>query len=537
MTETGLKFYPGFPSLNSLVRDYLSGKEKACAFFGGRHEDSGRIKALADKVDRRLDRSLVAELLRSQSSFRHVSGGDERLCRFERENGFIVTTGQQPVLFGGPLYILYKALTAVKLAERLEGLLGAPVLPVFWNASEDHDFEEISAIGLLDGANNLERVALDPRPWNRSPAFMIQPGPEIERVFSAFGKLIPQTEFSPWLNSILHESYTSGTNLGAAFGELISRLLGGCGLFVVEACSKGLRRAGKELFQRAALESGAENEAFLAACGELSALGYPMQVNPLPGETSLFLIENGSREKLLADSSGEGFSLKPSGVRLSRKELIERLDRSPESFSPGVLLRPLLESHVFGSLCYVAGPGEISYYAQMGGLYELYGLERPIIYPRLSGFLIESKIGKALDKYSLSPADIQSGPQKAADRILSTDTAVQGILERLGKMREDNRQVLSEIRPLIGGLDPTLGGPLDSASESLSSGLERFEKKILSAARRRDEILVNQLEKAYSNLWPGGEPQERVLAGVYFLARYGRDFVSFMEQQAGRIVS
>ncbi|MCE5272725.1 bacillithiol biosynthesis cysteine-adding enzyme BshC [bacterium] len=532
MSETGLLFHAALPAPNRLVRDYLAGEPRACAHYGGRYDDMERVRALAAQVDKRLDRARVAAILRRQPTFGLTAQGAERLERFERQGGFVVTSGQQPVLFGGPLYILYKALTAVRLAARYEALLNAPVLPVFWNAEEDHDFEEMRAFGLPSATGGLESLGLTPRPGNRVPAGALVPGGEMQTVYAAFEGLAPQSEFRPWLDAIIHESYTPAASLGRGFGALVAALLGEHGLFVLEASTPELRRAGAELFGREAFDSRAVFDSFQAQCRALEAQGYPQQVTPLPGETNLFLLREGSREKLVLGERDGSFSLKPSGERLSRKELETLLAESPESFSPGVLLRPLLECRVLGSLAYVAGPGEISYYGQMGPLYALHALERPLIYPRLAGFVLEARVRKVLDKYSLTPADLKAGARAAADRILASDPALGEILARLDSLRRENAEGLEAIKPLLSGIDPTLAGPLVSTAGAISSSLERLEKRISSAARGHDQILLGQLEKAAAGLWPGGAPQERALAFVFFLARYGRDFISFIDSQA-----
>ncbi len=531
MSQTGLKFQAVLPASNRLVQEYLDGEARACAHYGGRYDDMERVRALAAQVDKRLDRARVADLLRRQPTFGLTAQGAERLERFERQGGFIVTSGQQPVLFGGPLYILYKALTAVRLAARYEAFLGAPVLPVFWNADEDHDFEEMRAFGLPTGTGSLESVGLAPRPGSRVPAGALVPGAEIEAVFGSFESLAPQSEFRPWLEGLLHESYTPSSSLGQGFGRLVAALLGGYGLFVLQASTPELRRAGAELFGREAFGSRAGFDSLQAQCRALESQGYPLQVTPLKGETNLFLLRDGRREKLVLGEQDGSFSLKPSGESLSRKELEDIISESPESFSPGVLLRPVLECHALGSLAYVAGPGEISYYGQMGPLYALHGLERPVIYPRLAGFVLEARVRKVLEKYSLAPSELKAGTQAVADRILAADPALGEILSRLDSLRRENAEGLEAIKPLLSGIDTTLAGPLDSTTGAVISALERLEKRVSAAARQRDQVLTGQLEKSAESLWPGGAPQERALAFVFFLARYGQDFISFIDSQ------
>ncbi len=145
MTHTNLQFAAHRPSANRLVEDYLAGKREACVFYGGHYAAKGRLAEVAGKVEGSLDRRQVSDILLAQRTFGRVKGCKERLERFVTDGGYIIATGQQPVLFGGPLFIIYKCISTIKLASHAEKLLGVPVLPVFWNASEDHDLTEAAS--------------------------------------------------------------------------------------------------------------------------------------------------------------------------------------------------------------------------------------------------------------------------------------------------------------------------------------------------------------------------------------------------------
>lgn len=532
MTDPGLKFIPALHGENRLVRDYLDGRPEACAFFGGSCTDSERIKRLAAAIDKRLDRARLVSILKAQDTFTLTGQGHDRLERFEREGGFVVTTGQQSMLFGGPLFILYKALTAFSLSRRFEELLGAPVLTLFWNASEDHDYAEIASLSLLDRENHLRTLSLPERRGNDRPACMIEVRPEIETVIAELESLLPESASPDRLREALRRAYKSGSSLGRAFSHYLAGLLGSRGVFVLDACSAQLRLHSRELFERELIDSASGAEAVRESSRLLGESGYPLQINPLPGDTNLFLIEDGRREKIrLGDRPGE-FRLKRSGREYSSAELLRLLSNHPASFSPGVMMRPLIESGLFGSLCYVAGPGEISYYAQMGGLYKLRGLERPVIRPRLSGFVIERKVGKALDKYGLDPLDLKQGAHLTAGRLVEKQPGMREIAGRIEHLREHAGSVLAELAPLAAGIDPTMRPPVEHAGKAFSTVLRKLEKKIAAAARRRDSIMRRQLEDAAAGLWPDGRPQERVLAGVQFLARYGPEFLDFIAERA-----
>ncbi|MEA2063493.1 MAG: bacillithiol biosynthesis BshC, partial [Gemmatimonadota bacterium] len=236
------------------------------------------------------------------------------------------------------------------------------------------------------------------------------------------------------------------------------------------------------------------------------------------------------------DNGGKGkkkFRLKRSGKTLSEGQIRGMLEESLSMFSPGVLLRPLVESSMLGTLCYVAGPGEIAYYAQMGELYHLRGLRMPIIYPRLGGILIEPGINRILDKLGIGAESLEAGAEALAGQLLAQakNSSLAPALEELEQLRSIAGQRLAGIAKRVKKIDPSLDGPLSRTERSISGNIDRLAAKITAAAGRGDKTLLSRLNRAALNLWPGGMPQERRFASVYFLAQYGRHLLDFLLDQ------
>ncbi|HLA41454.1 MAG TPA: bacillithiol biosynthesis cysteine-adding enzyme BshC, partial [Candidatus Glassbacteria bacterium] len=525
------QFVPFLPAANRLVTDYLAGKEAAADFYGGWIDEPGRIEKIAGRMDHRFDRKRAADILRGQRTFALVEAGEKRLKDFINRRGFIVVTGQQPVLFGGPLYVLYKTASALALANRIENLLGVPVLTVFWNASEDHDFQESSSIRLPDLQNRLVQLTISPGAEANQPLCHLQVGAEAGLLFDRLKEISPDTEFAPGVLSLLAASYTGGVDLGLAFSRLIAGFFSGRGLFVVDACSPELRKYSRELFEAEIFDSAASSQAVASANQRLEELGYPLQVAPQPDDTSLFLITDSGREKLQRTARADVFRLKNSGTEIPAVELRRLLDSYPTSFSPGVQMRPLMEASLFGTLCYVAGPGEISYYAQLGPLYDLRGLEMPLIYPRLGGILVESKIGRVLEKFAIQPAELEAGAERVARGLAGREGLVSGLMAEIGALRDELEKRIVRLGETAEKIDPTLAGPLNATRQAIGSGLDKFSAKLEAAAARRDETLLAQLGKAATHLWPEGKPQERTIAAVYYFLRYGLDLIDFTLDQ------
>ena len=516
---------------NTLATDYLAGKKALSKFFGGHYTDQGRLKALAEKIDRNFDRSRAARLLRAQKTFTGVKQAEERLERFVAEGGFIVATGQQPILFGGPLFVLYKALTLIKIAENAQEILKVPVLPVFWNASEDHDLPEVASIKLPNMQGELETITLASPDKNTGPVCLIELGPETEGLFESLRSILPETEYRAWLLDLLAKGYVQGQNPGHAFSQYLTGLLADFGLFVVDACSPALRRHCRGLFESEIFDAASSIQAVKASSQRLVSEGYELQITPLAMDTHLFMIREGIREKLQLSKTKGAFRLKRSGQEFFSAQITELLDSHPASFSPGVLMRPLVEADFLGTLCYVAGPGEIAYYAQMGGLYRLRNIDMPIIYPRLGGIILERKIARILEKYSLEAEEFKGDVDKLAERMVAGRGPQAQLLEELEKIRSLLKSSFVHLENLITQFDPTLSRSVNKTESSMSGNLDRLASKISAAAKRQNETLVLQLNKAAAQLCPEGIPQERRMASVYYLARYGKDFIKFLLDQ------
>ncbi len=532
MTHTNLQFAAHRPSANHLVEDYLAGKREACVFYGGHYAAKGRLAEVAGKVEGSLDRRQVSDILLAQRTFGRVKGCKERLERFVTDGGYIIATGQQPVLFGGPLFIIYKCISTIKLASHAEKLLGVPVLPVFWNASEDHDLAEAASVNLPDLQNNLVRLTFSGKGENNRPLCQIEIDESIDSLFERLREITPETDFSRWVYDLLGSAYRRGSNLGHAFSDLLAGLFADYGLFIVDACHPLIREKSRELFETEIFTARQSTEAVRKMSDRLSFLGYPLQIKPQQEDTNLFLIRHGIREKLQLGAAGEEFRLKRSGDLIKASELRKLLDNFPVSFSPGVLMRPLVEAHLFSTLCYVAGPGEMSYYAQMPELYKVRKLQMPVIYPRFSGILVETKIARVLDKYGLKASDLRAGADELAGRLLDEQGEQALLLDETGKIRTFLEKSFARVMKQALRLDPTLEGPVKNTRASIESDLERLEKKSASAAKKRNKIIVAQLGKAALHLWPNGKPQEREIAGIYYLFRYGPELLSFLIKEA-----
>ena len=446
-----------------------------------------------------------------------------RLGAFLEEGGYFVTTGQQPGLFSGPLYSLYKALTAIKLAEAIEKDIGKPVLPLFWIASEDHDWDESDHTHSLDVENRLQTFRVPPqRGAEHRPLHRISLETGLEDTRNAFEASLPNTDFSRPLMDLLRSSYEPGCTLPQGFHGLFQGLLSDLPILFVDSAHPELKAASATVLLRELRESEAHEELLAQTSTELEEEGFHTQVPILAGGINLFLEGKDGRDRLYRD--GNLFRLHRAGTRLTEQEIRTQMEDDPSVLSPNVLLRPVVENSVFPTVAYVGGPGEMAYYAQLSGLFRAHGIRMPVVHPRRSAVLIERKIGKVLAKFHRTPDSLARPHHELAGEIAS-DEIPPDVRKAFGEIRGAVGKGTGQLAKAVQGIDPTLKGPVGQARNTAFAAFDEAEKKIIQALKRENEIALEQVEKAQGHLYPLGKPQERVLNPLYYLTRYGPNLI------------
>lgn len=421
----------------------------------------------------------------------------------------VVTTGQQPGLFTGPLYTIYKALSAAALARCLEVEQKVPVVPVFWVAGDDHDFAEANHVSVLNAAGEVVRIVLRERPVEAQqlPLYREPCGPEIGAALQALRAALPDTEFTNDALAWLEGAYRPGTNLADAGAEALNRLLSPRGIAVFRAHDRAAKRA--------------------AAPWLLRALDVT-----LPDGLSPVLVE-GSAGRDRLRGGGDTSVTRRSGERFTPDALKRIAAESPEQLSPNVLLRPVIEAALFPTVAYAAGPGELEYLLDAAPLYAHLGVTPQTPVPRWSGLMLESRVEKVLERYGLTPDDFQ-GPPGVLEARLARAAVPAEITDTLVRVRAEIDLHYGRLATGIARLDPTLERTVQSARNAALAGTHEIEKKLVASLKRADETLTGQLARARAALAPQGKPQERVLTMVTFLARYGPGLLDAIEAEVAR---
>ena len=421
-----------------------------------------------------------------------------------------VTTGQQPGLFTGPLYTIYKALSAIALARRLERERGGPVVPVFWVAGDDHDFAEANHTAFLDSDGELARIVLRERAADASlvPLAREPCGPEIVGALARLRDATPDTEFKSDVLSWLERWYRPEATLADAFAAAVDALLGPRGLVVLRVHDGSAKRA--------------------AAPWVLRGLDVVLP----DGYTPVFLEARQGRDRLRQD--GRDFVTRRSGERLTRGELERVAAEEPERLSPNVLLRPAVEAALLPTVAYAAGPAELKYLADSAPLYAALGVTRQVPVPRWSGVLVEARVDKLMERRGLQLGDFDGKPGELEARLVRQELPPDAV-EMLATLRSGIAQQYGSLLAAVMRIDPTLERTVASARNAALAGAQTIEKKLVASVKRLEgETLVRQIARARTAVYPGGEPQERVLTLASFLVRYGPGLVDAIEREVAR---
>lgn len=519
--QSGCLSFSAIPHTTKLFNDFLHDFPRVSSFYGipaaFSHkgfpsispswliDESKRVKYGDER------RRLVADVLEGQNrSFGASPKALENIRRF-REGASVAVTGQQVGFLGGPLFSILKAITAVRLAVEATKA-GAECVPVFWLATEDHDFEEIRKAVVQDAEGSLHNVVLEAELLPGAPMSGARLTDAIVPVIEEVARLLGDSEASQFVR----EAYEPGQTVGTAFARLFARLFAEFGVVLLDASDPELHRVAAPIYKEAAIQAESLEAALVERGKALHAAGYHEQVKVASFSTLLFGIKGGARMPIHRENGS--FIL--GGEKLTREELLARVDSDPAQFSANVLLRPVVQDFLLPTLAYSGGPAEVAYFAQAAVVYErLLGRVTPVV-PRFSATLVDARAQRLLKKYDLSLADVLHGPEHTLELI-----AERSLPSDLQKSFDDAANVVDEalaklMKP-IQTLDPTLQGAAKRAGNKMRYQLNRLRMRAANAEVRQNEIIARHAAHLSTSLFPHKQMQERVIAGVSFLARYG----------------
>ena len=516
-----------FPWIRKLAADYAFDFPAVSRFFSG---DPAQAQSWRDAIARtqasQRPRAEVVDLLLEQQSRRNAPAQARAATSVLGDpTSVAIVTGQQAGLFGGPLFTLLKSLTALKLVEELRSRYGTTAAAVFWIDAEDHDWDEVSSCTVLDADLRPRTITLPaPQGAGELPVASVRLDDNVLQAIAELEVALPATEFTAPLIASLSDAYRPGRGMAEAFGRWLETTLGPRGLIVFDSSDPAAKPLVGRVFARE-LESPERTSQLAASAGaELVGLGYHAQVMPQDGPALFHL--DGRRHAVRKD--GDAYIV--GAERYAADALKKTAVTDPKSFSPNVLLRPIVQDTLFPTVCYVAGPNELGYQAQLRTVFEHFGLPMPLYYPRASATVLDSAAARFLTRYDLPLESLQPQDDGALNRLLESQLppSIEGALQDALHAVDERMSALASAVP---ALDPTLEGAVRSTLGKMQHELKALHSKIIHAAKRRDETLRRQFERARAQAFPNGHPQERTVGFVSFLARYGPSLADRLDEE------
>ncbi|HTZ57617.1 MAG TPA: bacillithiol biosynthesis cysteine-adding enzyme BshC [Acidobacteriaceae bacterium] len=515
------------PGLSKLFLDFADRREALAPFYAASAYSTDWMAP--QPVLAPAQRETLCDLLEQQN--RSLAASDavfENIARLRGGAGAVVT-GQQVTLFGGPLFTILKAATAIRKAKDAS-VAGTPHVPIFWLATEDHDLAEADHV-TFPNRHELSKLSLGSTSVNTAAVGSLTLGNSIEGLLEQAAEILGP---GPFLDQLV-ACYRPGQTLGQAFGRLISSVFAAHGLIVVDAAARGFHTLGRDVLRQAVVRADELRVALTDRDQQLAAAGYHSQVLVSPSSSLLFLFDNESGARVPLRRATDG-SWQAARQHYSTQELLAVLDETPERLSPNALLRPIFQDSILPTAAYIGGPAEVAYFAQSQVLYDrILGRTTPVL-PRLSATLIEPAIAALLARHEVSLPDvIQSAlkdPLELSQRLGARSISVVG-KRKLAAAGNALDTELSALATYMHSLDPGLGRAADVSSSKMRYQMNRMRRLAANYELRQNQSLSRDAGLIALNLFPDRHPQERILGAAWFLSRYD-DLSHLLVEQAGQ---
>jgi bacillithiol biosynthesis cysteine-adding enzyme BshC len=504
--------------LNKLVSDYLEGKEELRKFYSNYPDLQGFRDFLAAGPYSGFDRQNLSRILSKQATVVSNTSAKslENITKLAKENSFTVTTGHQLCLFTGPLYFIYKIFSAINLAETLKKEFPTfEFIPVYWMASEDHDFDEVNHFHCNGHTVNWKSA--------QTGAVGKFETPELKSVLDQFKESLGISPNSKWLLSLFERAYLQQPDLAQATRFLVNELFGEYGLVIIDGDDGALKKQFKTEYRSDLFE----NSPYLQVTESskaLAELGYHSQVNPRP--INSFYLEKSLRTRI--EKENDVFIAVGTDISFTQNGLERLVENNPERISPNVVLRPLYQQKILPNIAYVGGPGELAYWLEFKSMFDAHKIIFPILVPRNFISFITSATKKTLAKLPLSESDFFK-PEQEQIKILQIKTNSQFVLEQEEK---EIKKIFDAILQKIKKVDRSLEAKVSAELQKTLNAMESIAGKANRAQRRKMDEEINHILKIRSGLFPGGIAQERYENFSTFYLADGPEFFKAIKEAA-----
>ncbi|MBV6419200.1 MAG: putative cysteine ligase BshC [Ignavibacteriaceae bacterium] len=518
--------FSDIPGHQNLFLDYLYEFENVADFFANDFRNrENYLKIFRSISESRQDfASRIPDIISNQYANLNPSGKTaQNIKKLADKKTLAIVTGQQLGILGGPLYTFYKIITAIKLSQFLsERYDDYNFVPVFWLEGDDHDFNEVRTIKIIDDNNSLVTVGYKEEIEEddlKQSVGLIKLDNSINDFFTALEKELKETEFKSSLLQQLRNCFQEGRTFKDAFRDLIFNYFDNYGLVIFDPQTDEVKQLLKPIFKKEITDFRIHTEQLVHVSATLEEL-YHAQVKVKP--VNLFLRVDEGRHSI--EPVENEFRLRRKRKSYTQEQLLEVLENEPDKFSPNVLLRPICQDYLLPTAFYIAGPSEIAYFAQLKPLYELYNIVEPIIYPRSSLTILENSIAGSLDKFSIGINDVFVDVENVKKRIINSveQSSVDEMFSDISNQLENS---FDQLKEKLFDLDKTIADSSNRYRDKILGTIAELKSKAEKAQQKKYEVTLRQIDRAAVHLFPNSNLQEREINFVYFVNKYGDEFL------------
>jgi bacillithiol biosynthesis cysteine-adding enzyme BshC len=491
-----------------LFLDYISRNEKLLESNTFFFDDNGYAQAAEYLNYMEEIRKVLTTVIRDQYKSTEIFIDENLIAKLEQPGTMTVCTGHQLCLFTGPLYFIYKIITAIRVAEEQSKKTGKQIVPVYWMASEDHDFEEIRSVNLFGKTLKWETEAKGAVGKLKTDS--------LEIILGELKTLLGEADVAKKLFATIEKAYRPRRTLAQATRELVHELFSGK-VLILDADDARLKKFFIPVFKNDLIDHTPENSVALAI-SKLEKEGYEIQVNPRT--INVFFMKDDLRERM-EEHDGK-YKVLNSDISFTKEELLNELNNHPEYFSPNVVLRPLYQQLILPNLAYIGGPGEISYWLEYPGLFNKFGITFPVLQPRHFALVIDKNSEERLSKLQMNISELFGDVEEVIKSFVKKNLGDSIALEN---EKEELKKIFENVRKKISAFDSSLDGAANAELQKQLNGIENLESKVLKAAKQKQEVATSQIRKIREKILPGNVLQERYENFIPNYLKYGDEFI------------